>query len=112
MTAKVWKRLKKNKGIFKKIIPAGIVIGLAVLPLFMVKDAEFGGTDDKAVRVITEINTGYKPWFSPLFEPKSQEMESSLFALQAAVGAGVVGYGIGYMRGRKKKEEAADHDLH
>lgn len=47
----------------------------------MVKDAEFSGADDKAEKAITEIKTDYKPWFSPLFEPKSVEIESSIMVL-------------------------------
>lgn len=98
---------KKNQGIIKNLILIAIVIGLAVVPLFMIKDAEFAGADDKAEKAITEINTNYKAWFSPIWEPPSGEIESLLFALQAAIGAGIVGYGLGYLRGRKKKEEAA-----
>ncbi len=82
-----------------------IVILLAVIPLFVAKDGEFGGSDGKAEEAITEINGDYKPWFSPLMEPKSGEIESLLFALQAAIGAGVIGYGLGYLIGRKKKED-------
>lgn len=98
---------KGNKRAIKTFVLVAIVIGLAVLPLLMIKDAEFSGADDKAEKAITEIKADYKPWFSPLFEPKSGEIESLLFALQAAVGSGIVFYGLGYMRGRKKKEEVA-----
>lgn len=101
------KQSKSYIGVIKNIILVAIVIGLTVLPLLMVKDAEFGGADGEAEKAITEINADYEPWFSPLFEPKSGEIESLLFTLQAAIGAGVIGYGLGYMRGRKKKEEAA-----
>ena len=96
---------KGNKGVIKTLILVVIVITLAVLPLLMLKDAEFSGADGEAEKAITEINADYKPWFSPLFEPKSGEVESLLFALQAAIGSGIVFYGLGYMRGRKKKEE-------
>lgn len=82
-----------------------IVVALAVIPLFVAKDAEFGGADGKAEEAITEIKADYEPWFSPIFEPKSGEIESLLFALQAAIGAGVIGYGLGYLKGRKKKED-------
>ncbi len=101
--------IKQNRSywnIVKNLVLGSIVIGLAVLPLLIVKDAEFGGADGEAEEAITEINADYVPWFSPLFEPKSGEIESLLFALQAAIGSGIVFYGIGYMQGRKKKEEA------
>lgn len=84
-----------------------VVIALAVIPVLFLKDAEFGGSDDHAEQAITEINNDYQPWFSPVWEPPSGEIESLLFALQAALGAGFVGYYIGYVRGRKKKEDVA-----
>ncbi len=91
----------------KKFILIAIVIGLAILPLVMLPDAEFGGADGEAEEAITEIKVDYSPWFSPLIEPKSGEVESLLFALQAAAGSGVIFYGLGYMIGRSKKEETA-----
>ena len=96
---------KRNKGIIKTLILVTIVVGLAVLPLLFVKNGDFGGSDDKAKKAITEINKNYKPWFSPIFEPKSSEIQSLLFSLQAAIGSGIVFYCLGYMRGKKKKEE-------
>lgn len=58
----------------------------------------FGGTDS----VVTEIleKDGVEPWFQPLFEPNSGEVESGLFALQAALGAGIFGFALGNLRGR------------
>lgn len=112
MATEVVKQSKTNRSVIKNLILIAIVICLAVLPLLIVKDAEFGGADGEAEKAITEINADYVPWFSPLFEPKSGEIESLLFALQAAIGSGIVFYGIGYMRGRKKREEAANNDIH
>lgn len=91
-----------KKGLFTNILLILLVIGLAVFPLFVVKNAEFGGADGQAEQAITEINKDFQPWFSPFFEPASGEIESLLFALQAAIGAGVIGYGLGYMKGRSK----------
>lgn len=96
---------KKNNTILKNIILIVIVIALAVIPLLIAKNAEFGGSDDQAEAAITEINKDYKPWFSPIWEPPSGEIESLLFALQAAIGAGIIGYGLGYLKGRKKRED-------
>jgi cobalt/nickel transport protein len=81
------------------------VIALAVLPLVLIKDAEFGGADGQAEEAIGQINADYKPWFSSLYEPPSGEIESLLFSLQAALGAGVIGYGLGYLRGKKRDAE-------
>lgn len=61
---------------------------------------EFGGTDAAAAEAIAA--TGYRPWFTSLFTPGSSEVESGLFALQAALGAGVLGYVIGWFRARSK----------
>jgi cobalt/nickel transport protein len=75
------------------------VISLTVLPLIFVK-GEFEGADGEAQKLITEIQPNYKPWFEPLFEPASGEIASLLFASQAALGAGVIGYIIGLYKGR------------
>ena len=82
-----------------------MVVALAVIPLFIAKNAEFSGADNQAEKAINEIDANYKPWFSPIWTPPSGEIESLLFALQAAIGAGVVGYGIGFLRGKSKKQE-------
>ncbi len=94
-------------GVIKNLLLIAIVIALIVIPLFTQKDAEFGGADGEAKQAITEIDADYNPWFSPLIEPKSGEIESLLFSLQAAIGSGILFYGLGHMMGRKKKEEAA-----
>lgn len=65
----------------------------------------FAGTDDAAAQAAEKA--GAKPWIQPIFEPNSGEVESGLFALQAALGAGIVGYGLGRMAGRKKGREEA-----
>ncbi|MEF9959980.1 MAG: energy-coupling factor ABC transporter substrate-binding protein [Niameybacter sp.] len=80
-----------------------LVIILSFMPLFLVKDAEFGGADGEAENMITVINANYEPWFEPLIEPASGEIESLLFALQAAIGASVLAYGFGYLHGKSKE---------
>ncbi|UJW77229.1 energy-coupling factor ABC transporter substrate-binding protein [Rhizobium sp. SL42] len=73
------------------------VIALAILPLIIHHggDAEFAGADGEAEAAITEIQPDYTPWAAPLWEPPSGEIESLLFALQAALGAGLVGFYFG-----------------
>ena len=89
------------------------LIVLAVLLIFAVQfiyissttNAEFGGADDKPEEVIHDITGGtYKPIAKPIWEPPSGEIESLLFALQAAIGAGVIGYFLGYYRAKKNNE--------
>jgi len=60
----------------------------------------FEGADARAQRAITQIAPHYQPWFRPVLEPSSNEIASLLFALQAAFGAGVIGYWLGFSRAR------------
>ena len=87
------------------LLIAGVVI-LAVLGLIvgnmLVPGSEFGGADGQAEEVIASINPDVEPWFEPIWEPPGGETESLLFALQAAFGAGIVGYVIGLKRGQKQ----------
>lgn len=96
----------------KNLLLIAIVVILAIVPLFLQKGAEFGGADGEAEAAITEINKEYEPWFSSIWEPPSGEVESLLFALQAAIGAGFIGYFCGLMRGRSKKVDKDLHDSH
>lgn len=93
----------KNKRIPTNIILIVFVVLLAIVPLIIKNGEEFSGADDQAQKAITEIDKNYKPWFKNVWEPPSGEVESLLFALQAAIGAGVIGYYFG--RKSKKKDE-------
>ncbi|MFG2511291.1 energy-coupling factor ABC transporter substrate-binding protein [Streptomyces sp. NPDC048584] len=88
-----------------------LVAALAVIPLVFGlgdhKEEPFAGADAEAETAITEIDPDYEPWFSPLYEPPSGEIESALFALQAAIGAGVLTYYFGVRRGRRQGEARA-----
>lgn len=76
------------------------VVLLVVIPLLFI-DGEYGGADDAAGDIIEQSNPDYEPWFNSIFEPASGEIESLLFALQAAIGAIIIGYFFGYYRGKK-----------
>jgi cobalt/nickel transport protein len=97
------------KGNFRTnwLLGLGVVV-LAVLPIVLIRDAEFGGADDQAQKAIAEIHPGYDRWFQPVFEPPSSEIASFLFATQAALGAGVVGYAIGLYKGRSQTAASKD----
>lgn len=88
-----------------------LVAALAVLPLALGlgegKEEPFTGADTQAEAAITELKPDYEPWFSPLYEPPSGEVESALFALQAALGAGVLAYYFGVRKGRRQGAAAA-----
>ena len=79
----------------KNLILIVLAVAIAALPLWLLPNAEFGGADGQAEEVVQELNPGDQPWFEPILEPASGEVESLLFALQAAVGAGIVGFVLG-----------------
>ena len=87
----------------KNLLLLAIVVFLAIIPLFIQKGAEFEGADGQAEAALGEISADYEPWFESIWEPPSGEIESLLFALQAAIGAGFIGYFIGLMRGKHKE---------
>ena len=89
------KSMKKTNII---LLLVGVV--LIITPLLLNPGAEYGGADGQAQDLISEINPGYEPWFSSLYEPPSGEIESLLFSTQAALGAGIIGY---YLGSKKEK---------
>lgn len=87
-----------------------LVVALAAIPLVLglgSGEEPFSGTDSQATTTITELDPGYEPWFTSLVELPSGEVESGLFALQAALGAGVLGYAIGVLRTRSVQRRTA-----
>lgn len=88
----------------KNLILAVLVVILAAVPLVFCKGAEFSGADGQAQQAIVQTDPDYKPWFEGLDGPASGEIESLLFALQAAVGAGIVGFVLGRLTASKKEQ--------
>jgi len=97
----------------KNIVMLLAVVALAILPLVIHHggDAEFGGADGQAEALITEIQPDYQPWFNSIWEPPSGEIESLLFALQAALGAGLVGFYFGRRSAAPKNAEPAPRTM-
>ncbi|MDQ7992061.1 MAG: energy-coupling factor ABC transporter substrate-binding protein [Propionicimonas sp.] len=93
-----------------------ILLVLALVAIFAVSFAigsnhtdgeeRFSGTDGAATSQIEASHPDYQPWFEPFFSPESGEVESGLFALQAALGGTVLGFAIGALYGRRRKPEA------
>lgn len=104
--------MKKN-GITVLVLLVLCVL-LTVLPFVVSsKDAEFGGTDDAAGEAVIRLDPDYEPWAEPVLErilggELPGETESLLFCLQAALGAGVLCYGFGYLAARKKYSKGED----
>lgn len=84
----------------------GGAILLSTLPLLLVK-GDFEGADAKAQALVREVSPNYEPWVEPVFEPPSGEVESLLFALQAALGAGGMGFILGQYRERHRQKAAS-----
>lgn len=93
------------------LLLAGVAL-LTALPLALARaprsgassssDPAFTGADDKAKSLIGEIAPHYRPWFDPILQPASSEIASLLFALEAALGAGFLGYAFGVFITREK----------
>ncbi len=93
------------------------VAALLALPLRIVKKPPtthgapaslFAGSDDQARDLIQSIAPDYKPWATPLLQPASSEVETLLFALQAALGSGFIGYYLGVSTTRARMMRATD----
>lgn len=91
-----------RNNLFLLALAALIVMAPLVLPGLQ---GAFEGSDAKVEEALKE--QGVEPWFHPFWEPPSGEIESLLFALQAALGAGLFGYVLGVRQGRKKKDDAS-----
>jgi cobalt/nickel transport protein len=87
-----------------------VAVAIAVLPLLIRGGAEFAGSDGQAQELIDAA--GYQPWFEPLWTPPSKEIESLLFSLQAALGAGLLGYYVGLRRGRGERRKEGRDEAH
>lgn len=100
------KKKKGNKKTVFLLIVLAIVLSIA--PLFVLKGAEFGGSDDAGSEVVEEIKgIEYEPWFEPVMEKViggeiPGEIESLLFCVQTGIGVAIVAYGFGYLVARKK----------
>lgn len=85
-----------------------IVILIAIIPLFTLKGAAFGGSDDAGSQVVSQITgSEYTPWFTPVMETwiggeLPGEIESLLFCLQTGIGVGIIAFYMGRLVERNK----------
>ena len=105
---------KGGKGSMKKTVLLVIlaVFLIALVPLFALKNAEFGGSDDAGSVVVEEVDSSYEAWATPVLEvliggELPGEVESLFFCIQTGLGVGVIAFLMGRFVERKKwmKEE-------
>jgi cobalt/nickel transport protein len=83
----------------------GAAVAIIAAPLVIPGlGGEFKGSDDIGSDAIT-ASPGFHRWVHPIWEPPSDEVESLLFALQAAIGAGVIGYVIGRRHAARQRDD-------
>jgi cobalt/nickel transport protein len=83
-------------------------VALALGPLLVLQGKNFDATDARNSNAIEELRPGYQPWFNSVIKPSGPEVQTFLFATQAAIGAGVTGYVIGLYKGRSERHRAPD----
>ena len=93
----------------KKTVIAAIiaVLLIAFVPLFALKDAEFGGSDDAGSQVVEEVDSSYEPWAAPILEKilggeLPGEVESLLFCVQTGIGVSIIAFVMVRFVERKK----------
>ena len=91
---------------------------IALIPLFALPDAEFGGSDDAGSQVVEEVDSSYEPWAAPVLETLlgrelPGEVESLFFCIQTGIGVGIIAFIMGRFVERKKwmkQEEGTARD--
>ncbi|ACD23822.1 cobalt ABC transporter [Clostridium botulinum] len=105
--------MSKNKKTV--IILLIIALIITIVPLFALKGAEFGGSDDAGSEMIEEIHGEYEPWFTPVMETWIDgelpgEIESLLFCVQTGIGVGVFAFFMGRFVERKKWQTGSNKE--
>ena len=71
---------KKGNSTKLTVILMLLVLAIVIVPQVIKSGAEFGGSDDQAESVITEMDPNYKPWFSSCLlytSPSPRDVEES-----------------------------------
>lgn len=84
-----------------------VAVLIAFVPLFALRDAEFGGSDDAGSVMVEQIHGEYEPWETPILEKiiggeLPGEVESMLFCVQTGIGVGIIAFVMGRFVERKK----------
>lgn len=101
--------MTKNAKIVFILLASAVLITAA--PLFILRGAQFGGSDDAGSVMIEEIEGEYTPWFTPVLETALDgevpgEVESLIFCIQTGIGAGVIAFFMGRFVERRKWQKA------
>lgn len=83
------------------------IVLIALVPLFALPSAEFGGSDDAGNNIIAQVDAEFEPIAAPLIEnilgrELPGEVESLFFCLQTAIGVGIIAFIMGRFVERKK----------
>jgi len=92
----------------KMVYIAGFaVVFVMCLGIFVLTDGEWGGSDDSGGDVAKEhgIVPWLTDWIDAIYGELPGEIESLLFAIQAAIGAIIIGYFIGSARSKKAAQQ-------
>lgn len=84
-----------------------LVIAIVAAPLLL-NYSDFSGTDGAAEKAIAVMDPNYEQWVKPMIKLPGGETETLLFCLQTGIGAGVLGFGFGYLFARKKYQKGND----
>ena len=88
------------------VLALGVVL-LVTIPLMLLGNSEFGGSDDAGSVMVEEIHGEYEPWFTPVLETALDrelpgEIESLIFCIQTGIGVGIIAFIMGRFVERKK----------
>lgn len=95
------KRLIKTSLILLSLV---VIIG-AYPYIIYPQGTDFTGVDEQALALINKEHPDYTVWRRTLWQPPNQSTENLLFALQAAVGLGVLLFSLSYLKNSKKSSE-------
>lgn len=88
---------------------AALLFITVALSLYMgSRVGELEGADAIAEEVIMEVSPNYEPWAESIWEPPSGEIESAIFAMQAAAGGMFIGYFIGSKKIAKRNSATVE----
>ena len=85
---------KSNAALVIILLVTAALISFA--PLFVLKDAEFGGADDRGNTLIETTDPDYEPWASPI--------------LEVILGVGIIAFIMGRFVERKKWIKDTEND--